>query len=355
MASELTSTPDEELERRYLGEPVDRRPLLAILAGLLSPGMGLAYIGRPVSGLLLNAGLIGVWVMFFVAWMVRPFAPLVPALVLGLATLLLWLMVVVDLARWAFRHGKGYVARDVNHPFVYTGVAVFSFWLPAYTLLALVPGFLFFVAPVVTPDMYPTLVPGDHVVVERCTNGLCQVKTGDVVAYRDPRTSERRFGRLVAMPARHVAIAEGQIYVDAQPCSQVRLTGSLLDGVEQMSGSASASRVLIEETCGNSSWMAAMPRTAVWGEAINSEPDTGVFILNDDRARMDDSRTVGRVPIEALLGRVTWVAWSTPGVGSENSLVANVQAILRGLVVSSGDTDVVERRFGRRVLLARLP
>jgi hypothetical protein len=101
--------------------------------------------------------------------------------------------------------------------------------------------------------------------------------------------------------------------------------------------------------------MAAMPRTAVWGEAINSEPDTGVFILNDDRARMDDSRTVGRVPVEALLGRVTWVAWTTPGVGSENSLVANVQAILRGLIVSSGDTDVVNRRFGRRVLLARLP
>lgn len=355
MASELTSTPDEELERRYLGEPVDRRPVLAILASLLSPGMGLAYLGRPVAGMLANAAIIGAWVVFFLAWMVRPFSPLVPALVLSLATLLLWLMVVADVARWSFRHGKGYVARDVNHPFVYTGVAVFSFWLPAYYLLMLVPQWLFFVATVTTPDMYPTLVPGDHVVVERCLKGICSLRTGDVVAYRDPRTSERRFGRLVAMPARHVAVSEGQIYVDAQPCSQLRLTGSLLDGVEQMSGSASASRVLIEETCGDESWMAAMPRTAVWDEATNSEPGPGVFIVHDDRARMDDSRTLGRVPIEALQGRVTWVGWTTPGAGSDDSLAANVRAILRGLVVSSSDSAVVDRRFGRRVLLARLP
>jgi signal peptidase I len=355
MASELTSSPDEELERRYLGEPVHRRPALAILAALVCPGLGLAYLGRPMAGMFVNALLIGLWVAFLLGWMVRPFSPLVPLLVLSLASLLLWLMVVLDVARWSFERGRDYVARDVNHPLVYTGVALFSFWLPLYSVFVTVPDRLFFVATVSSTDMYPTLVEGDHVVVDRCLSAPCTLNVGDVVAYRDPRTSERRFGRLVGLPDQHVTLEEGQIYVDAQPCAQVRLTGSSLDGVERMSGSASTSRVLIEESCGDNSWMAAMPRTAVWGEATISEPGEGVYILNDDRARMEDSRTIGRVPIAALQGRVTWVAWTTSGSEAQNSFAANVRAIVRGLVVSPDNADVVERRFGRRVLLARMP
>jgi signal peptidase I len=354
MDSETTSSPDEELERRYLGEPVRRRPVLAILASLVCPGLGLAYLGRPMAGVLVNATLIAAWVAFWLAWMLRPFSPLLPVLALSAGTILMWLMVTIDVGRWSIQRGDGYVVRDVNHPLIYAAVALFSFWLPLYSVLATVPDRLFFVATVTSSGMYPTLVHGDHLVVDRWGTRLDRLSAGDVVAYRDPRTTERRFGRMVGLEGQHIAVEEGQIYVDAQPCAQVRLTGSSLDGVEQMSGSASTARVLVEETCGETSWMAAMPRTAVWGEPSISEPGAGVYILHDDRSEVGDSRTIGRVPASAIEGRVTWVAWSTNGLESADSLSANLQAIVRGLVVSPNDADVIDLRFGRRVLLARM-
>lgn len=339
-----------ELERRYLGEPVPRRPWLTFAAALLCPGLGCAYLGRPLAGVVLNTALVVSWVAFLVAWMLLQFSPLIPFLVQVAGIALLHGMLAWDMASWARRRGEGYVPRDVNHPLIYLGVALFSFWLPLYSVFSTAFDRLLLVAPVTESTMYPTLVPGDHVVVDRWGPRIDPLRPGDVVAYRDPRHGRRRFARLVATSSQGVMVDEGQLYVDGEPCGQRRLTGSALDGVESISGAADSSQVIVQEVCGASAWVASMPRTASWGAPLASDGAPGAWVVHDDRSDLDDSRTFGRVPLAAIEGRVTWIAWSQAGEDSEGATLAGAaRAVLQGWLSGGSSESIGELRFSRRI------
>jgi signal peptidase I len=319
--------------------------VVAFVSGLLCPGLGWAYLGRPFLGLVINAAIVTVVGAFLVLWARTRFNPVVPLLALVLGLLGLTVMMASDMAVWAARHGQTYVVRDTNHPLVYALVVLLGYVLPLGGLGAFATSSLFFVAHVQDAQMLPTLVPGDRVLVDRLAYVHRGPALGDVVVYRSPGSEEQAFGRVLGASGESVVVQRGLPAVGAHSCTQSRLDESSHQQLSRMAARWESGREPVLESCLGVVWPVLMPTTVEWGEADVSDAADGVFVLSDDRSSRNDSRTHGRVDLDRVEGRVTWVGWSRTD-GAEGA-GAELGALWSGLTATE-DVGGADARFGRR-------
>ena len=147
---------------------------------------------------------------------------------------------------------------------------------------------------VVGESMRPALAHRQHVQTRPLTrrSGPRAPARGDIVAFRHPLEPGRVYiKRIVGLPNEHIALAEGQVVIDGLPQAEPYL----LPGPP------------------------ARPRYASqWFTG-----DDEYFLLGDNRADSEDSRTFGPVPGCRIVGRVwfsywpvrVWPSGSRPGAG----------------------------------------
>jgi signal peptidase I len=129
---------------------------------------------------------------------------------------------------------------------------------------------------ITTGSMLPALRPGDHVVVDRLTYGFEDVRRGDVIAFEDPeRPGEVAIKRVVALPGDTIAIRAGTL---------------LVNGRQQREA------YLVDRRTGD-----------FYGPTI--VPAGHLFVLGDNRSRSVDSRFIGPIPADDLLGQVVGRVW----------------------------------------------
>jgi len=147
------------------------------------------------------------------------------------------------------------------------------------------------VKPYRTPSssMSPTLVVGDYFFVDRTRYG--RADAGDVVVFRNPQNPRQEWvKRVVAAGGQKVGVRNKQVFVDGVP-------------VEEPYVRHRDSKVLPGEESPRDN----MPEIQV--------PLGHYFVLGDDRDDSNDSRFLGPVAGEAVLGRVYKIYWPLDRAG----------------------------------------
>lgn len=150
-------------------------------------------------------------------------------------------------------------------------------------LLALMLGHIFVVEPmrVPTDSMRPTLVPGEHVLVDKVTYRLHSPRRGELVVFELP-DGGLALKRVIGLPGDRVAIRDGVLFVDGRRVQEGYVDYESVDGT--FFG----------------------PLTVPRGQ---------VFVLGDRRANSEDSRAFGPVPLVRVVGRAVCVVWPPRRLG----------------------------------------
>lgn len=132
-------------------------------------------------------------------------------------------------------------------------------------------------------SMHPTLIEGDRVLVNRLSYRLHDINRGDVIVFARPEASpagpgepEDLIKRVVALPGETIEARDGQVYVDDAPLEEPYLEpGTITTDLEE-------------------------PVTVPEGE---------VFVMGDNRSNSSDSRFIGTIPVDSVVGRAFAVIW----------------------------------------------
>jgi signal peptidase I len=148
-----------------------------------------------------------------------------------------------------------------------------------FTLLIyfLVRHFLFENYRVVGNSMLPTLVDDQYLAVDKLSYRLHEPQRGDIVVFRDPRSSNRKLiKRLIGLPGESVEINDGRVFVNGQLLGEPYIAGP---------GRYSS------------------PETTV--------PDEHYYVLGDNRNNSSDSHNWGTLSGSLIVGRA-WLAYWPP-------------------------------------------
>lgn len=137
----------------------------------------------------------------------------------------------------------------------------------------------FFVEPIrVDGDsMMPTLIDGEHMVVEKLSYWTRGPARGEIVICFYPGYTESCVKRVIGLPGDTVVVRNGRIYVNGEALDESSYwTGDIIGEMEPV-------------TVG----------------------EKEVFVVGDNRNSSKDSRTasVGCIPYNKIVGRVTAVIW----------------------------------------------
>lgn len=194
-----------------------RTPLVALLLGLLAPGLGQLYCGRLLAALsfflLAMSGWLAFWLTFGLGGS-------------SLATAL-WVFALLAAAGWlggmghallaASRAGDGYRIRWYNTPSVYLLAWLAGLVLPNWGLVRLVRGNLLTTVVLVADTMRPTLLPGDAVVLDLRAATRERLERGALVVVRDRHHgNELRVLRLVGLPGERVRLLADGLEIEGR-------------------------------------------------------------------------------------------------------------------------------------------
>jgi len=137
-----------------------------------------------------------------------------------------------------------------------------------------------------TESMAPTLMLGDHVIVNKKYYTMMKPQRGDVVIFPYPKNPEKDYlKRVVGLPGETIEIKDKQVYINGQP-------------LEEPYVMYTQSRPLPPS-------MAAMDKFG----AV-TVPNGKLFVLGDNRDNSLDSRYFGVVDIATLKGKALYIYWA---------------------------------------------
>jgi signal peptidase I len=125
-------------------------------------------------------------------------------------------------------------------------------------------------------SMAPTLASGDHVLVDKLAYRGASPHRGDLVVFRAPGTEEIMLKRVVAVGGQRVGIEDGVLVVDGRRPSESYTDPDAIDSV-------------------------------FYGPV--EVPAGTVFVLGDNRLDSADSRKLGPVPTDSIIGKARTRIW----------------------------------------------
>lgn len=144
--------------------------------------------------------------------------------------------------------------------------------------------FIFQIVRVEGPSMQPTFWTNERVLTEKISYLFHAPKRGEVVVARYIPKDSQVIKRVIGLPGETVEIRNGAIYIDDE----------LLD------------------------------ETAYWNDVITyygemapvTVPADHLFIVGDNRDNSYDSREVGPIPMDQVVGHVAWILWPFSSAGN---------------------------------------
>jgi signal peptidase I len=284
-----------------------RKPWVAAVLALLAPGLGYVYAGRIVNGLVLFFAYLASAPLLVLAAAVEP-STAVLLLMIGVVVgvIVLDLYGVIDSWRVARRVGPDYVLRDYNRPVVYFLFLAAGLLYPAFAFhYVRANAFEAFYVP--TASMAPTVLSGDHVLVNKAAYRSHGPERGDVVVFRHPHQPGFHWiKRVIALPGDTVEVRGHEVSVNGKKLERDRVPPvSLAPLGGQLTGE------VFEEVNGGRRYRVMLAAEPAKGQDVAkvTVPDGACFVLGDDRDHSEDSRSpqLGFVPLGDVLGLVNYV------------------------------------------------
>ncbi len=167
--------------------------------------------------------------------------------------------------------------------------------------------------PVPTGSMRPTILEGDVVLVNRLAydlkvpftdfslTRLGDPQRGDIVTFSSPKDATRLIKRLVALPGDVVELRDNKLFINHQPADYSGMT----EVREPIGLGRYVGATRTTETFGSSS------RTVQFLPVLDAKSNFGpiavpadeYFMMGDNRDNSEDSRYIGFVPRNLIIGR----------------------------------------------------
>lgn len=256
-----------------------RKPFVAFFLSFLTPGLGQLYNGQIKRAVFLYAML---FVISINPLSLKLFATF-HGLIIWLAVTISFLLFIMIDARYHAIKLQEIKINTYNKWYVYAVIIL----IQTFTIQPLIRSIHHFKAyKVPAGSMKPTLIIGDHFMVDKTFYKKTAPKRKDVVVFRYPEDPGKDFvKRVVGLPGDVVAIRDKTVYVNGKRQNH----GVAVHTDPQMiPGDISA-----RDNYGP---------TAV--------PDRSLFVLGDNRDQSLDSRFWGFVDISELKGKALYIYWS---------------------------------------------
>lgn len=159
--------------------------------------------------------------------------------------------------------------------------------LIALGLAFVVRTFLF--APIVVdgPSMLPTLHDRDYIIVNKFSYYFQEPERFDIVVFH--ASAQKDFiKRVIGLPGEHVAVEDNVLYIDGKPVDE-----PFLDEEKKQLKSY--------QTLTNDFTLEELPG----GHQV--VPEGYVFVLGDNRGNSTDSRMLGVIPIDEIVGKTSFL------------------------------------------------
>lgn len=160
--------------------------------------------------------------------------------------------------------------------------------LIALGLAFIIRTFLF--APIVVegPSMLPTLHNGDQMMVNKIIYDLKDPKRFDIVVFH--ASSEKDFiKRVIGLPGDHVEVRNNILYINGKEIEQNFLNGQ-----------ANKTQVKVYT---NNFTLEDLPGS------YRKIPEDCVLVLGDNRENSMDSRSLGLIPMDQIVGKTNFIYW----------------------------------------------
>lgn len=164
---------------------------------------------------------------------------------------------------------------------------LFRFLFIAFVIMYLIRSFLFSPIIVDGDSMLPTLHDKDQIIVNKYTYYVQEPKRFDVIIFH--ATEKRDFiKRVIGLPGEHVKIENETLYIN-----DIEVEEKFLEESKEVLGS---NEILTKDFI-----LEDLP-----GE-YEEIPDGFVFVLGDNRRNSTDSRDLGLIPIDQIVGKATTI------------------------------------------------
>jgi signal peptidase I len=205
------------------------------------------------------------------------------------------------------------------------GKSLWREWIRPFLVIAVILGSLRSALAdwndVPTGSMKPTIVEGDRVFVNKLaydlkvpftTTRLAQwddPKRGDIVVFFSPADGKRLVKRVIALPGDEVELRNEVVHINGVA---MRYRGIHRDDPRLGYLTAAASTMFAEESAGASPHpiMISPDVPAMRTFAPMTVPNGQYFVLGDNRDDSYDSRFIGPIPRQLIIGKATAVAFS---------------------------------------------
>lgn len=179
-----------------------------------------------------------------------------------------------------------------------------------------------------TGSMKPTILEGDRIFVNKLAFGLkfpfttwhlakwSAPKRGDVVVFYSPKDGVRLVKRVVGIPGDRVAIKDGFVSINGQPLQYIPIPE---DKAPKIYDNPREQWRFYTEKAGDHAYSVAFndsllrvrrPEDMKREFAEMTIPPDQYFMLGDNRDNSNDSRFIGLVPRESILGRANRIIFS---------------------------------------------
>jgi signal peptidase I len=238
-------------------------------------------------------------------------AVLIGLLVTVLVVLGVYLYSIVDAYRVARREGANYQLHDYNRPIVYAVFIVVGLTYPASVFYVLRANcFAAYLIP--TRSEIPTLLPGDHVLVNRVTLQLRYPMRGDVVVFRHNlgEMQQTWVKRVIGLPGDTVEIRQGEVILNGKKLERDRVPVSSLTGI-----TSGIDGEVYEEINGGARYriMIAPAPEPIPDFQKQEVPEGQLFVLGDNRNESRDSRSFGCIPRADVVGQLQYIYYPAQG------------------------------------------
>ena len=165
----------------------------------------------------------------------------------------------------------------------------------AFGLVLLIRYFLFTPIVVDGESMKPTLDDGDRMIVNKIGYEVGEPNRYDIVVFHAPEKKDY-IKRVIGLPGDHVAYKNDQLYINGEPQDEPYLE-SRKEELNEGEGTLTEDFTLEERT----------------GKTII--PEGYVFVMGDNRRNSKDSRIIGLISIEEIIGDTGLIFWPPSDVG----------------------------------------